>query len=378
MKKIVFSLLTAFGLALGATAQTIAVADVEAMPGETVKATLNISAPADTYTGFQLALQFPATGFTVAEKATKAVSGWDGMVATGDMKEGKVKVSAANDATFTEATFEVEFTVDDATELGEQTVTVTDIVFEATGVEDAVSDVSFKVNVVKAHTVELDENATEAPAAAEGVNVKVKRTIKADEWSTIVLPFAMTDEQVKAAFGDDVRLADFTGYEYDEEADKINVNFKDATMIEANHPYIIKVTAAVSEFAVEGVDIEPEDEPTNAVVKRTKKAWSEMVGTYVAGTETGENVLVLSQNKFWYTTETTKMKAFRAYFDFYDEVEDKSVASVRIGLNFSDITAITNVKQEYGDSRIYTLAGQQVKQAQKGLYIQNGKKVIIK
>ena len=149
-------------------------------------------------------------------------------------------------------------------------------------------------------------------------------------------------------------------------------------MIEANHPYIIKVTAAVSEFAVEGVDIEPEDEPTNAVVKRTKKAWSEMVGTYVAGTETGENVLVLSQNKFWYTTETTKMKAFRAYFDFYDEVEDKSVASVRIGLNFSDITAITNVKQEYGDSRIYTLAGQQVKQAQKGLYIQNGKKVIIK
>lgn len=54
------------------------------------------------------------------------------------------------------------------------------------------------------------------PEAAEGVNVRVKRTIKANEWSTLVLPFAMTAEQVKSAFGNDVQLADFTGVETEE------------------------------------------------------------------------------------------------------------------------------------------------------------------
>ena len=69
---------------------------------------------------------------------------------------------------------------------------------------------TFKVTIVE-NRITLDENSTTAPAAAENVNVLVKRSVKAEYWNTICLPFAMNEEQVKAAFGDGVKVAEFTG-----------------------------------------------------------------------------------------------------------------------------------------------------------------------
>ena len=100
------------------------------------------------------------------------------------------------------------------------------------------------------------------------------------------------------------------------------VNFANATAIEANHPYIIKVSEAITEFTVDGVDVEPEDEPVVATVKRTRKQWSEMIGMYVADTEIPSKTLFLNSNKFYYSTGATKTKAFRAYFDFFDVLTD--------------------------------------------------------
>ncbi|MBR5633663.1 MAG: leucine-rich repeat domain-containing protein, partial [Prevotella sp.] len=51
----------------------------------------------------------------------------------------------------------------------------------------------------------LDENDTAVPSATTGnVNIVVKRTIVANRWNTICLPFNMTEAQVYAAFGNDV------------------------------------------------------------------------------------------------------------------------------------------------------------------------------
>lgn len=224
----------------------------------------------------------------------------------------------------------------------------------------------------------LDETSTVVPEAAAGVDVLVKRTIKANEWSTICLPFAMTEAQVKNAFGDDVELGDFKGYEYDEDADHISVKFDNATAVEANHPYIIKVASAISEFNVEGVDIAPDEDLTIAAVKRTRKAWSEMTGTYVAGTVLEESTLFLNDNKFWYSTGSTKMKAFRAYFDFYDELENKDAAN-NVKISFDDATGIKNI-QASENAPFYTLdgklMGKNMNRLPKGVYIQNGKKVV--
>lgn len=41
----------------------------------------------------------------------------------------------------------------------------------------------------------------------------LKRALKQEEWSTLVLPFSLTADEVKAMFGDNVKLAKYTGYE---------------------------------------------------------------------------------------------------------------------------------------------------------------------
>jgi len=72
-----------------------------------------------------------------------------------------------------------------------------------------VDEVTTMITVVEPQDsrVVLDETSTTAPKASNGaVDVLVKRTIKANEWSTICLPFTMTETQVKTAFGDDVRI----------------------------------------------------------------------------------------------------------------------------------------------------------------------------
>ena len=266
---------------------------------------------------------------------------------------------------------------------------------EKGGVHDAAS-VEFTITIgepVDIRTV-LDELSTEAPEAATGVDVRVKRTIKANEWSNICLPFAMTAEQVTAAFGNEVQLGDFNGIvsTYDEDEENIitiMVNFNNATAIEANHPYIIKVKDAISEFTVDGVDIEVEEEPSvdkdeYRTGQGTKKDpyvyhYNSFVGTYVANTEVPELTLFLNDNKFYYSTGATKMKAFRGYFDFYDVLTAVENAESRISFAIDEdwMTGISGVKRE-DDSHYYNLKGMRVEKPGKGLYIVNGRKMVIK
>ena len=233
--------------------------------------------------------------------------------------------------------------------------------------------------------VRLDENSTVMPEAAEGVDVKVLRTIKANLWSTLCLPFGMTAEQVTAAFGEGVQLADFNGYETVKDGDDIvgvTVKFNSISAIEANHPCLIKVTEQVTEFTADNVTIDPEEKPVVAAVERTSKQWSELIGTYVAQTEVPEKTLFLSDNKFWYSTGATKMKAFRAYFNFYDVLTEVDEAFSRFTLVFEEettgIKSIDNGQLTIDNGAVYDLQGRRVKNPKRGLYILSGKKVVIK
>ena len=230
----------------------------------------------------------------------------------------------------------------------------------------------------------LDENSTSLPETASNVGVRVKRTIKGGEWSTICLPFAMTAEQCQEVFGDDVQLGDFAGYdtEEDEEANivGITVNFKAVSAIEANHPYVIKTGKDITEFTLDGVDIDAEEEPTVAAVKRTRKQWSEMIGTNNAKTVTEmEKCLFLSGGKFWYAKGDKEFKAFRGYFDFFDVITSVDEAGARISISFDGTaTGIEDNMVMKGDGRYYNLRGQHVEHPSKGVYITNGKKVVVK
>ena len=383
MKRIfsMLALCTAFGMV---SAQTLKVASViELKPGDTANIELEVNTNGVDYGSFQANLIFPATGFSTTGETT-TVSTWkQGSITVGDLKDGKTNIGglSTSDSPMPDGvvgSFEIKAADDIA--LGSYDVTIANFEFINGESDVKIADVSFKINIVNAYSVTLDEESTDAPKAASGVNVTVKRTIAANTWSTICLPFAMTADQLAAAFPGGVELGDFTSWasEENDEGDivGITVGFTSVSAIEANHPYIIKVKEAVSEFTVEGVNIAPGEASVEVGKKKAEKG--SFTGTYVAGETIPETDLFLNAGKFWYATSNTKtMKAYRGYFEFYDVLTEAEGAASRINITFDDVTAIKGIKTD-GEEEIYTLSGQRVNKAGKGVYIVNGKKVIKK
>ena len=382
MKKRIFNLLMLFALTGIATAQTVTVTDVEALPGETVKATINFTAPANKYTGVQFSVQFPATGFSNVTKG--ALTGFS-LCEVGGMTAGKVNVAATAADFFETASIELQFDVDNALELGDYDVTITNIQFEATGVEDKIADVPFKVTVTDRIT--LDENSTTAPMARTGVNVTVKRTIKAGEWSTICLPFAMTKAQADAAFGSDAIIKQYTSYTADIDENTlipqaIILNFSTYTLtalrkINAGKPYLIKTTRDITSFNVDGVTISATADDVSG-----QETNNDLAGKFkgvLAKTKVPDKGLFISGNKFYYSTGNTNIMAFRGWFELA-AILNEEVATSRICFNFDEATGIQKVNgNSVNMEDTYDLQGRRVTKAlKKGLYIKNGKKTVIK
>lgn len=242
-----------------------------------------------------------------------------------------------------------------------------------------VDDFTYDLTVGK--TVTLSETSATAPGAIDGVNVNVKRTLKKDVWNSIVLPFALTASQMAEAFGSDAEVADFTGYskvEENEAVTSIKVNFATVTAMDANHPYIVKVTEDKTEFAVTGVNIAPVAKPI--VEKGVGSKKKNFVGTYVPISIPGEG-LFLSSNQFMYSKGTSTLKGYRAYFQFFDVLIDYyggASSRITMDVNSGGTTSIKALKSQETDKDYYDMQGRRIVNPAKGLYIQNGKKVIIK
>lgn len=228
----------------------------------------------------------------------------------------------------------------------------------------------------------LDENFTTSPSASDGrVNLTVRRTIKGGEWSTLCLPFAMSEQQVKDVFGETVQLGNFQGYEVRDGGSTIVVKFEQETSIAANHPYIIKTDINITSFSVGSVEVIPVDKP--AINYGTDQQPSAMVGTYVNGTTVGYGCLFLNGGKFWYSTGRTITKGYRAWFQFADVLPllENGHTDARIVIDFdgsSETTTIGRVTASGMSSPAYDLGGRRRGQLSKGVYIENGKKIIIK
>lgn len=239
----------------------------------------------------------------------------------------------------------------------------------------------------------LDESSTTIPTAtSDEVALRVIRSIKANTWSTLCLPFSMTEAQLKAAFGDDVQLAEFTSYdaEYDtnDNVTAISVTFDDVALssgLDANWPYLIKVSAPVDEFLltakVEPAEDDAIDEYDNGKTGKQRQVWGQFIGTLHAGETIPNKNLFLSDNKFYYSTGITTIKAFRAYLWLADELDDASNAnglSLRIGGETTHVEDLTTTAKNMD---VYDLSGRKLqysKDLEKGVYISNGKKVVVK
>ncbi len=238
--------------------------------------------------------------------------------------------------------------------------------------------------------VVLDENDNSNTFEEnKDVNVTIKRTFYKDgDWNTLCLPFDVSAEKVKAAFGSDAQLR-----QVDEAHSKDNtVAFTTATAIKAGVPYLIKF-----DKLAENADQPQEFNHTFEGVTLTKKVEYSVLadfniiftGSYSAFTP--EDFLkeyntcdvvasMAAANTLKKVYAGTTIKGLRAVFGLASSVQPQAVKVVIDGTT----TGIGDLHVDgasVANGRVYNLNGQCVGTSLEGLkagvYIQNGKKVII-
>lgn len=223
--------------------------------------------------------------------------------------------------------------------------------------------------------ITLDEAADDTDTKIENnkgktVDVTLTRTLTAGVWNTICLPFDVTAEQIA-----DVLKSEGNVKEYgSEDVNKQTIYFKEATIMTAGTPYLIKPTEDAKELVFKGVTIKNVDAVDRKVGDKYKMCG--VFGKYAMNTN-GTELFLKTDSKFYVPAVGKEtMKGFRAYF-----LVPKSQAGAALNLSFGDATGINGVAADAEKNvKVYNVNGQYVgtslEALPKGLYIVGGKKVL--
>jgi hypothetical protein len=242
--------------------------------------------------------------------------------------------------------------------------------------------------VVGGQTILLDDQQDIATTAKDDVNVTfTSRNVLQDNWNVVCLPFAVTVSEISDAFG--YAAVDILN----EEATDGDMHFKvvSSGIIDAGVPFIVKPTSdkladAKSNFnqiTFYGVDVKAFSANPTPVADN---AGNKFCGTFMKETLIAGN----GADKFWYMSKgmwksaknftdakPVTLAAYRAYIEL-------ASAEARIFVEEPDgsitaIDAIDFAKAETGEGW-YTINGMKLDAAptQKGTYIKDGKKVLVK
>ncbi len=218
--------------------------------------------------------------------------------------------------------------------------------------------------------ITISENADYDPV--DGVaNVILERTFSNENWNTFVVPFNIDNATLTEKFGNDVQVAEYSEVEGND-PDNVTVKFDvmASPAITANVPVLLKTSEAPASVIFCGVTVEDAE-------AKAEGTYFDFVGSYNAKEFVKEGNYYLSANKLYQSTsdDGTFIKGTRAY------LKDKTAAGARIAY-FSigeEVTGIKVIDANNGaKENIYNLNGQKVDNVKKGLYIKNGKKVMVK
>lgn len=231
-------------------------------------------------------------------------------------------------------------------------------------------------------TITLDENSESNTIEAKtGANVTLKRTMVKGEWNTICLPFSVTEDKAKAAFGNDVKIVELDEYAT---VDHNVLSFKASTGIAAATPYLIKPSTVADEYTFENVDI------TNkaagySVTNNSDIAFKGIYNTVditsdVVDAKFGDTYYAafLGAGNKIYKAGTGMTKGFRAYF----AIPNSAAASALRVVIDGTATSIKNIDSEVVESNapVFNLQGQRVdgNNLTPGIYVKAGKKFVVK
>lgn len=219
----------------------------------------------------------------------------------------------------------------------------------------------------------LRETATVSFNSQNNVDVQLERTLSPEHWNSFCVPFAISEDVIAEKFGAGTQVCTFGSMNGNV------MNFAHSTSIEAGKPYIVKPTQEVVNPSFTGVNIEA------TAAKKVGADGYFMQGIYSAKTDLttdGTNLFLGDGNKFYKPAgaTTAKMKGLRAFFIV---PQGTNLAALRANIDGATtaIDEFATVVEQPTDNRIYNLQGQFVGTSFEGLhgvYVQNGKKVLVK
>lgn len=219
----------------------------------------------------------------------------------------------------------------------------------------------------------LRETATVSFNSQNNVDVQLERTLSPEHWNSFCVPFAISADVIAEKFGAGTQICTFGSMNGNV------MNFAHSTTIEAGKPYIVKPTQEVVDPSFTGVNIEA------TAAKKVGADGYFMQGIYSAKTDLatdGTNLFLGDGNKFYKPAgaTTARMKGLRAFFIV---PQGTNLAALRANIDGATtaIDEFATVVEQPTDNRIYNLQGQFVGTSFEGLhgvYVQNGKKVLVK
>lgn len=221
--------------------------------------------------------------------------------------------------------------------------------------------------------IDLAEESANNLKTLDNTYVKLNRTLVANKWNTLCVPFAISEEEIKANFGEGTLV---------EKLDAVNgntVNFADATSIEAGVPYLIKPTVAGTTYTFNGKDVIADAPKTEGNADVTFQGIYSP--TDITNNGTVKAAGVTEGGKVLFVNADSKTKAFRCFFTISDNA---SITPAMLKVSIKGVeTAINSIVMDNSnatDNAIYNLQGQRVNgnSLTKGIYIKNGKKFAVK
>ena len=215
------------------------------------------------------------------------------------------------------------------------------------------------------YVIDEDKEFVSPDADIDNATVRLKRTLSSSYWNTFVVPFNI------ATMEGDIR-------EYSSQNGNTMV-FAEANSIEAGKPYIVKPVADVENPTYSNVKL------SAALAQSIDNEGYSFVAIY-SPTKLATNqteFFLKSDGRLYYpeSESVSRLKGMRAYF--------KAPAGQQANIFFGDGDMPTDISEEviensdkYAAAPIYDLQGRRVANLnsplKKGLYIVNGKKIIIK
>ena len=253
-------------------------------------------------------------------------------------------------------------------------------------------DPNYKTENLQNVTLEGDQdNATTINGLKEGnqYNVTLNRTFGADKWYSVVLPFSVSQKQMKSVFGPDVKVLHYS----DVDGTDLNLFEHFYQMIVGGTPVLVKPSVAVTNPVFNNVTL------TSQKVVDIENSGFKCTGSWDNEDFPEYSYFIDAKTNSFYQYDPTKVEtgtvkphagAFRSWIIASGDPSTAKQLTMHInGIEEQgETTAIWNAisgndDAEVASKGIYSLSGQKMnatdtRSLPKGIYIVNGKKFIVK